>query len=66
MVKDLIGFSLILIGIVEIGNFFAHHGTNTPINDYNSHAFAGLILCVAGVYILKMKSPFIASWTKFK
>lgn len=65
MFKQMIAFSLILIGIVELGNFFAHHGANVPINDYNSHAFAGLIMCVAGVFLLRAKISF-NGWTNFR
>lgn len=65
MIKDLIGFSLVLIGLVEIGNFFSHHGGNVPLNDYSSHAFAGLIMCAAGVFLVKTRVSF-DSWTKFR
>ena len=58
IVKDLIGFSLILIGIIEIGNFFSHHWSNVPVNDGNSHALVGVILSVAGVFLIKTKWTF--------
>lgn len=65
MIKDLIGWSLILIGIVEFGNFFAHHGANIPENDYNSHVFVGLVLSIAGIFLLKTRVSF-DTWTKFR
>ena len=65
MIKDLIGGSLILIGIIELGNFFAHHSSNIPLNDYKSHALAGLAMCVAGVFLLKTNISIRDNWTKF-
>jgi hypothetical protein len=65
MIKELVSWSLILFGIIEIGNFFAHHGTSIPVSDYSSHALIGLILCVAGVFLLKVNLSF-DSWSKIK
>lgn len=62
MIKDLLGFSLILIGIIEMGNFFAHHGTN--VSDGKQHALAGVIMCIVGVFLLKTTVSF-NGWTKF-
>lgn len=63
MIKDLLAFSLILIGIVEFGNFFAHHESIVP--DGKQHAMAGIIMCIVGVFLLKTKVSF-NGWTKFR
>jgi uncharacterized membrane protein HdeD (DUF308 family) len=65
MFKDLISWSLVLIGVAEIINFFSHHTGEIPVNDGNSHALVGIVLVVAGVFLLKTKISF-DSWTKFR
>jgi hypothetical protein len=65
MFRELLAWSLILFGIIEIGNFFAHHESNTPFGDYKRHALAGLIMCVSGAVLLKTKLSF-DYWSKIK
>lgn len=57
MFKELLAFSIILMGIVEMVNFIEHHGSGVIIEDGNVHALAGAILCVFGVFLLKRRFP---------
>lgn len=65
MVKEIIGWALILLGLFSMGNFFAHHAS-IPLNDDNGHALEGLLEIFFGVFLLKTKVSFMDNWTNFK
>ena len=64
MIKEIIGWALILIGIFTIGNFFAHHTGGIPVDDADYHALEGLLMTVCGVYLLKSSFTFRDGWNK--
>lgn len=64
MFKKVLGFTLIILGIIGVGNFITHH-VNVPLNDNESHALIGLILICAGFWVLRVKH-ILNGWTDFK
>lgn len=63
MFKQLLGFSLIIIGVFSIMNFISHH-TAIPSGDNGAHALMGGILVFLGVIVAFV--PFkLGSWSDF-
>lgn len=61
MFKKILGFILIILGIIGVGNFINHHIT-VPFNDDSSHALIGLILIFAGIWLMRVKA-ILNGWT---
>jgi hypothetical protein len=64
MYKSVIGWGLIVLGFINVGNFFAHHNTAT-VSDNSAHALEGFIMLFFGVMILRSTS-FLNNWNNFK
>lgn len=64
MFKQLIGFSLVVLGVFSMVNFISHH-VEVPLTDSEGHVFAGLIMIVLGFVVALV--PFkLGSWSNFK
>ena len=50
MFKDLLGFSLIIMGVFSLLNFISHH-TGFPINEKDYHEFVGILLIIGGILV---------------
>lgn len=62
MFKQLIGFSLIILGIFSMVNFISHH--TVDVADGNQHAMIGIMMIFSGILTLKVKFK-LGSWSKF-
>ena len=64
MFKDLIGFSLIIMGVFSLLNFISHH-TGLPVNEKDYHEFVGILLIVGGTLVIKTEFK-LDGWNLFK
>lgn len=62
MFKQLIAFSLIILGLFSIFNFISHHSID--VADGKQHAMIGIMMILAGILVLRAKFK-LGSWSKF-
>lgn len=54
MIKILMGFSLIILGVFSMLNFVSHH-VDSVAEHGNQHGMIGILMVLVGIVVLKSK-----------